>query len=163
MYYTHTPHHPLTPATATVAPCIQLPTHWQAPTTCDLNVPRLILAGKESQIMFRPRIQPKNKSNQTHLPYQPKQIQSGMSQQYPVCRTNHLRRNICMRHWNQLQPAGQGTVTQFDVYYKALSEVEKEVRGTLRYNTHKATNTHKALQERDVRRARRNGEFIWTA
>jgi hypothetical protein len=36
-----------------------------------------------------------------------------------------------MRHWNQLQPGGQGTVAQFDAYYKTLSDIEKEVRSLL--------------------------------
>ncbi|KAH8992894.1 hypothetical protein EDB83DRAFT_2325246 [Lactarius deliciosus] len=40
--------------------------------------------------------------------------------------TNSIR-NICMWHWNQLQPGGQGTATHFNAYYKALSDAEKEV------------------------------------
>ncbi|KAH9169046.1 hypothetical protein EDB89DRAFT_1908880 [Lactarius sanguifluus] len=40
--------------------------------------------------------------------------------------TNSIR-NICMRHWNQLQPGGQGTAAHFDAYYKALSDAKKEV------------------------------------
>ncbi|KAH9043032.1 hypothetical protein EDB84DRAFT_1640155 [Lactarius hengduanensis] len=35
-------------------------------------------------------------------------------------------RNISMRHWNQLQPGGQGTAAHFDAYYKALTDTEKE-------------------------------------
>ncbi|KAH9032254.1 hypothetical protein EDB85DRAFT_1890745 [Lactarius pseudohatsudake] len=31
-----------------------------------------------------------------------------------------------MRHWNQLQPGGQGTAAHFDAYYKALTDTEKE-------------------------------------
>jgi len=32
-----------------------------------------------------------------------------------------------MRHWNQLQPGGQGLTADFNAYYKALSDAEKEV------------------------------------
>ncbi|KAH8997107.1 hypothetical protein EDB86DRAFT_2828874 [Lactarius hatsudake] len=39
--------------------------------------------------------------------------------------TNSIR-NICMQHWNQLQPGGQGTAAHFNAYYKALSDTEKE-------------------------------------
>ncbi|KAF8263110.1 hypothetical protein EI94DRAFT_622617 [Lactarius quietus] len=35
-------------------------------------------------------------------------------------------RNICMRRWNEQQPRGQGLATDFDVYFKALTEAEKE-------------------------------------
>jgi hypothetical protein len=33
-----------------------------------------------------------------------------------------------MRHWIQLQPGSQGSIANFDAYYKTLSDVEKEVR-----------------------------------
>ncbi|KAH9039920.1 hypothetical protein EDB84DRAFT_1020222 [Lactarius hengduanensis] len=35
-------------------------------------------------------------------------------------------RNICMRHWNELQPGGQGLASEFDVYFKTLSDTDKE-------------------------------------
>ncbi|KAF8256431.1 hypothetical protein EI94DRAFT_1766954, partial [Lactarius quietus] len=35
-------------------------------------------------------------------------------------------RNVCMRRWNKQQPGGQGLATDFDVYFKALTEAEKE-------------------------------------
>ncbi|KAH9011390.1 hypothetical protein EDB85DRAFT_1901080 [Lactarius pseudohatsudake] len=38
----------------------------------------------------------------------------------------NMIRNICMWHWNQLQPGGQGTAAHFDAYYKALTDTEKE-------------------------------------
>ncbi|KAH8981089.1 hypothetical protein EDB86DRAFT_3087377 [Lactarius hatsudake] len=38
----------------------------------------------------------------------------------------NMIRNICMWHWNQLQPGGQGTAAHFDAYYKALMDTEKE-------------------------------------
>ncbi|KAH9075561.1 hypothetical protein EDB83DRAFT_2515215 [Lactarius deliciosus] len=52
--------------------------------------------------------------------------------------TNSIR-NICMRHWNQLQPGGQGTATHFDAYYKALSDAEKEPFKKQMYIGHGAT------------------------
>ncbi|KAH9162767.1 hypothetical protein EDB89DRAFT_2024193 [Lactarius sanguifluus] len=38
-----------------------------------------------------------------------------------------IDRNICMRHWNKLQPGGQGLASEFDVYFKTLSDTDKEV------------------------------------
>ncbi|KAF8256973.1 hypothetical protein EI94DRAFT_1819551 [Lactarius quietus] len=35
-------------------------------------------------------------------------------------------RNVCMRRWNEQQPGGQGLATDFDIYFKALTEAEKE-------------------------------------
>ncbi|KAI9445310.1 hypothetical protein H4582DRAFT_908008 [Lactarius indigo] len=35
-------------------------------------------------------------------------------------------RNICMRHWNKLQPGGQGLASEFDAYFKTLSDTDKE-------------------------------------
>ena len=44
------------------------------------------------------------------------------------CCTDDSHRGICMQHWNQGQPGGQGLATDFEVYYKNLSEAEKQVR-----------------------------------
>jgi hypothetical protein len=42
--------------------------------------------------------------------------------------TSHLlSRNICMDQWNKQQPNGQGLVSDFDTYFKALTVAEKEV------------------------------------
>ncbi|KAH9033073.1 hypothetical protein EDB85DRAFT_1890359 [Lactarius pseudohatsudake] len=35
-------------------------------------------------------------------------------------------RNICMRHWNKEQPGGHGPLLEFDVYFKSLSDADKE-------------------------------------
>ncbi|KAH9171694.1 hypothetical protein EDB89DRAFT_1906825 [Lactarius sanguifluus] len=35
-------------------------------------------------------------------------------------------RNICMRHWNEEQPGGQGSLSEFDVYFKSLTDADKE-------------------------------------
>ena len=35
-----------------------------------------------------------------------------------------------MRHWDTLQPGGQGLDADFDNYFKALSKEEKQVRST---------------------------------
>ena len=32
-----------------------------------------------------------------------------------------------MRHWNELQPGGQGLASEFSVYFKTLSDSDKEV------------------------------------
>ncbi|KAH8979543.1 hypothetical protein EDB92DRAFT_2107530 [Lactarius akahatsu] len=37
-------------------------------------------------------------------------------------------KNICMRHWNKEQPGGQGPLSEFDVYFKSLTDADKEVR-----------------------------------
>jgi hypothetical protein len=36
-------------------------------------------------------------------------------------------RNICMRHWNETQPGGQGSLINFEAHFKSLSGAEKEV------------------------------------
>ena len=36
-------------------------------------------------------------------------------------------RNICMCQWNKQQPNGQGLVSEFDAYFKALTNADKEV------------------------------------
>ena len=43
-------------------------------------------------------------------------------------RADHKRRNICMRHWKESQPGGQGLLSDFDSHFKSLSETDKEVR-----------------------------------
>ncbi|KAH8978325.1 hypothetical protein EDB86DRAFT_2994571 [Lactarius hatsudake] len=35
-------------------------------------------------------------------------------------------KNICMRQWNEQQPGGQGLATDFDAYFKGLSDADKE-------------------------------------
>lgn len=35
-----------------------------------------------------------------------------------------------MREWNKRQPNGQGLLADFDAYYNALTDSEKEVCGT---------------------------------
>ncbi|KAH9021187.1 hypothetical protein EDB85DRAFT_2189822 [Lactarius pseudohatsudake] len=35
-------------------------------------------------------------------------------------------RNICMRHWNEEQPGGQGPLSEFNVYFKSLTDAGKE-------------------------------------
>ncbi|KAH9172275.1 hypothetical protein EDB89DRAFT_2069930 [Lactarius sanguifluus] len=35
-------------------------------------------------------------------------------------------RNICMHHWNEEQPGGQGSLSEFDVYFKSLTDADKE-------------------------------------
>ncbi|KAI9465901.1 hypothetical protein BJY52DRAFT_1220611 [Lactarius psammicola] len=35
-------------------------------------------------------------------------------------------KNICMRQWNEQQPGGQGLAANFDVYFKGLSDADKE-------------------------------------
>ncbi|KAH9002129.1 hypothetical protein EDB86DRAFT_2827553 [Lactarius hatsudake] len=35
-------------------------------------------------------------------------------------------KNICMRQWNEQQPGGQGLATNFDAYFKGLSDADKE-------------------------------------
>ncbi|KAI9447367.1 hypothetical protein BJY52DRAFT_1193331 [Lactarius psammicola] len=36
-------------------------------------------------------------------------------------------RNICMRSWNKRQPGGQGPLSEFDNYFKSLTNVQKEL------------------------------------
>lgn len=40
---------------------------------------------------------------------------------------DHGYRNISMRHWNETQPGGQGLLNDFENYFKALSDTDKEV------------------------------------
>ncbi|KAH9050572.1 hypothetical protein EDB87DRAFT_1583277 [Lactarius vividus] len=35
-------------------------------------------------------------------------------------------RNICMHQWNEQQPSSQGLATDFDMYFKRLSDTDKE-------------------------------------
>ncbi|KAI9435026.1 hypothetical protein BJY52DRAFT_1197793 [Lactarius psammicola] len=35
-------------------------------------------------------------------------------------------RNICMRSWNERQPGGQGPLSEFDNYFKSLTDAQKE-------------------------------------
>ncbi|KAI9454462.1 hypothetical protein BJY52DRAFT_1188889 [Lactarius psammicola] len=35
-------------------------------------------------------------------------------------------RNICMRSWNERQPGGQGPLSEFDSYFKSLTDAQKE-------------------------------------
>ncbi|KAH9050837.1 hypothetical protein EDB87DRAFT_1669233 [Lactarius vividus] len=35
-------------------------------------------------------------------------------------------RNVCMRRWNELQPGGQGLASDFEEYFKALTDIDKE-------------------------------------
>ncbi|KAI9428663.1 hypothetical protein H4582DRAFT_2135776 [Lactarius indigo] len=35
-------------------------------------------------------------------------------------------RNICMRHWNEQQSGGQGPLSDFDIYFKSLTDADKE-------------------------------------
>ncbi|KAI9464988.1 hypothetical protein BJY52DRAFT_1221103 [Lactarius psammicola] len=35
-------------------------------------------------------------------------------------------KNICMRQWNKQQPGGQGLAANFDMYFKGLSDADKE-------------------------------------
>ncbi|KAH8985340.1 hypothetical protein EDB86DRAFT_2833145 [Lactarius hatsudake] len=35
-------------------------------------------------------------------------------------------KNICMHHWNEEQPRGQGPLLEFDVYFKSLTDANKE-------------------------------------
>ena len=43
------------------------------------------------------------------------------------CYTDDSHRSICMQHWNEQQPRGQGLLANFEVHYKNLSEAEKQV------------------------------------
>ena len=45
-----------------------------------------------------------------------------------TCYTNDPSRSICMQDWNKHQPGGQGLAADFEVYYKKLSEAERQVR-----------------------------------
>ncbi|KAF8266304.1 hypothetical protein EI94DRAFT_1701843 [Lactarius quietus] len=40
--------------------------------------------------------------------------------------TNSIK-NICMQRWNELQPGGQGLADDFDLYFKMLTEANKEL------------------------------------
>jgi hypothetical protein len=31
-----------------------------------------------------------------------------------------------MHHWNELEPGGQGLASEFDAYFKTLSDIDKE-------------------------------------
>ncbi|KAH8996456.1 hypothetical protein EDB86DRAFT_2829125 [Lactarius hatsudake] len=35
-------------------------------------------------------------------------------------------KNICMRRWNELQPGGQGLTSNFEEYFKTLTDIDKE-------------------------------------
>ncbi|KAH9174183.1 hypothetical protein EDB89DRAFT_1904676 [Lactarius sanguifluus] len=35
-------------------------------------------------------------------------------------------KNVCMRHWNELQPGGQGLASEFEEYFEALSDSDKK-------------------------------------
>jgi hypothetical protein len=59
-------------------------------------------------------------------------------------------RNICMRRWNEKQPGGQGLVSEFDVYFKNLSEADKNVRCSASYGYYLA-HQPLALQIGDAR------------
>ncbi|KAH9069388.1 hypothetical protein EDB83DRAFT_2518517 [Lactarius deliciosus] len=67
----------------------------------------------------------KRKSSNNVPPLAPTKKQKSSGAPAIPTQTNSIR-NICMRHWNQLQPGGQGTAAHFDAYYKALLDAEKE-------------------------------------
>ncbi|KAI9440360.1 hypothetical protein H4582DRAFT_2210601 [Lactarius indigo] len=67
----------------------------------------------------------KRKSNDSIPPGVPTKKQKSSDTPAIPTQANTIR-NICMRHWNQLQPGGQGTTAHFDAYYKGLSDAEKE-------------------------------------
>ncbi|KAI9442576.1 hypothetical protein H4582DRAFT_2096493 [Lactarius indigo] len=67
----------------------------------------------------------KRKSNDSVPPGVPTKKQKSSDAPAIPTQANTIR-NICMRHWNQLQPGGQGTTAHFDAYYKGLSDAEKE-------------------------------------
>ncbi|KAH9025351.1 hypothetical protein EDB83DRAFT_2526801 [Lactarius deliciosus] len=67
----------------------------------------------------------KRKSSNNVPPLAPTKKQKSLGAPAIPTQTNSIR-NICMQHWNQLQPGGQGTAAHFDAYYKALSDAEKE-------------------------------------
>ncbi|KAI9431442.1 hypothetical protein BJY52DRAFT_1199679 [Lactarius psammicola] len=39
---------------------------------------------------------------------------------------NNSIRNICMCRWNKRQPGGQGLLSEFDIYFKSLTNAQKE-------------------------------------
>ncbi|KAH9009740.1 hypothetical protein EDB84DRAFT_1446127 [Lactarius hengduanensis] len=44
----------------------------------------------------------------------------------PASEEGNTMRNICMCHWNEEQPGGQGLLLEFDVYFKSLTDADKE-------------------------------------
>jgi hypothetical protein len=36
-------------------------------------------------------------------------------------------RNICIHHWYERQPGGQGLLADFEEYFKSLSDTDREV------------------------------------
>lgn len=66
-----------------------------------------------------------------------------------ICRTNNYYRSVCMRNWNEHQPGGQGLAADFEVYYKNLSEAERQVHFHT-YNSIHLTLRSIALQKGNV-------------
>ncbi|KAH9165643.1 hypothetical protein EDB89DRAFT_2076594 [Lactarius sanguifluus] len=84
------------------------------------------------------------KSSNNMPPVAPTKKQKSSGAPAIPTQTNSIR-NICMQHWNQLQPGGQGTAAHFDTYYKALSDAEKEPFKKQMYIGHGATRKANAV------------------
>ena len=65
-----------------------------------------------------------------------------------------------MRHWNALQPGGQGLASEFDAYFKTLSDTDKEVSQSSRNAPEVLLDFHKlspAIQEGNAGSSESNG------
>ncbi|KAH8981809.1 hypothetical protein EDB92DRAFT_2118026 [Lactarius akahatsu] len=69
-------------------------------------------------------------------------------------------KNICIGHWNKEQPGGQGPLSEFDVYFKSLTDADKEVR-SLRQSSQRdiAPDAPQAFQEGTAQRSGHGGRF----
>ena len=65
-----------------------------------------------------------------------------------------------MRHWNGLQSGGQGLASDFDAYFKTLSDMDKEVSQSSRNAPEVFLDFYKlspAIQEGNVHSPKSNG------
>ena len=74
------------------------------------------------------RCQPRNRRGRMPWPNPQTSIPYSMSHLYHSPYADCSCRNICMRHWNEAQPGGQGLLTEFELYFKSLSRAATEVR-----------------------------------
>lgn len=65
-----------------------------------------------------------------------------------------------MRHWNELQPGGQGLASEFSVYFKTLSDSDKEVSLSSRNAPRGPPQISSAIQNENARCSKSNGKVL---
>lgn len=96
--------------------------------TCDLTRPRPERAKKGKRKALYQQCRQRSRRGRTVWPNPQTAIPLSTSNSL----TFHMHadqdcRNICMRHWTETQPEGQGLLNDFETYFKSLSDTDKEV------------------------------------